>query len=107
MHRVVLAFVVLGWPWLAEAASFLDGNELLTACRQSRAYCGGYAAAIVDADEIMQEVCSVSALPIPAKVTTGQLADLVKKYLAEHPAERHLGAALLVRRAIVAAWGPK
>jgi hypothetical protein len=41
---------------------------------------------------------------VPDGVTARQLGDVAWKYLDEHPADRHLPAALLVRESFRAAW---
>ena len=53
--------------------------------------CLGYVVGAID---------GMNGLCVPSGVTKGQLADVVAFHLRDNPAERHLPAALLVRKAI-------
>lgn len=95
---------------LAAHAGFDSGNRLYEDCRSenyfNRGYCGGYVIGIVDTIEAMQEsrLLPADALCIPEGVTKGQLADVVTRYLADHPAQRHDEAGNLVPEALKRAF---
>lgn len=90
----------------ASHAGFDSGNRLYEDCASTnyfnRGYCGGYIVGIVDTLEAMQAsgMLPKSALCIPEGATKGQLTDIVRKYLEEHPGQRHRDSGSLVPEAL-------
>ena len=92
------------WPGAALA---LSGYELLSHCEASidtgpmyRGYCYGFidgVAALLRREPI-HTVCA------PSGVTSGQLTDIIVKYLRDHPAKRHYEASSLVGLALMEAF---
>ena len=72
----------------------------------NRGYCGGYIVGIVDTIEAMQAsgLLPRNALCIPDGATKGQIADVVRQHLADHPERRHLDSGSLVPEALNAAF---
>ena len=93
----ILVVIALAKPVTAE---FLDGNRISRWClaefyQSSEWFCDGYVAGVADASK---ELC------IPSSVTVAQTSDIFKKYLRNHPEDRHLNAQSLVFRALSEAW---
>jgi Rap1a immunity proteins len=110
MKRTLL-FIIAYTACAAVDAGFDSGNRLYEDCRSenyfNRGYCGGYVTGIVDSIEAMQAsgVLPESALCIPEGATKGQLADVVRQYLEDHPERRHADAGSLVPEALGRAFG--
>jgi hypothetical protein len=87
---------------------FLDGNDLLTWCSESRtARCGAYDLGVADAMELSRTDGGNLAgfrASIPPPVTSKQVEDIVTQFLREHPESRHLSAAGLVAKALAEAF---
>ena len=118
MHRAVLVAVALSC-FVGEWASayYFDGNELFRWCeswhrqmsfnqdRQTSfnqdwfdgGHCGGYIGGVVDAFDTARVFCVPQG---ETDVKSGQLVEVVKLYLRDHPEMRHLPAADLVTAAI-------
>ncbi|WP_371327297.1 Rap1a/Tai family immunity protein [Polaromonas sp. JS666] len=62
----------------------------------------GYVSGVLDAGDLVGEPQKRYCLP--PKVTNGQVADVVFKYLEGTPEIRHLGASHAVRMSIRSAW---
>lgn len=80
-------------------AGFVDGNELHKYCRQSpgaaRTFCLGYVSGVVSALRGETYFC------IPSQsARIDHLADIVEKYLREHPDEAQQSAAEIVKTAL-------
>jgi hypothetical protein len=62
--------------------------------------CHAYIVGVVDSYHLFmaRDVC------LPEGVQTGQFVDVARNYFADHPEERHERSAVLVVRAIEAAW---
>jgi hypothetical protein len=109
MPRLLLGAAALA-ATLPAHAGFDTGNRLFEDCSAenyfNRGYCGGYVTGIVDMLEALSArgVIPKNTLCIPEGVTKGQLADVVKKYLGEHPERRHLDAGGLVPEALTASF---
>jgi hypothetical protein len=97
------------WPWAAlavDASGLVDGNKLLKWCEDRpddsflRGLCLGYVEAT--ADTLMAERPGRQC--ISRDVTFGQLEEVVRKYLREHPENRHYGANVLVASALTEAF---
>lgn len=105
-----LSPALLALACLTAHAGFDTGNRLHEDCRAAnyfnRGYCGGYVTGIVDTIESLQArgVLPADALCIPEESTKGQLVDVVKKYLDDHPERRHLEAGSLVPEALNSAF---
>ena len=82
-------------------AEFRDGNELLSEINSSnsdsRIYSLAYIAGVADAYR------GLTFCP-PETVTLGQLRDMVRNYLTNVPAERHIPADRLINKVISGTW---
>jgi hypothetical protein len=83
----------------------MTGNELDAYCAPgsvTQLYCDGYVAAIADAmkhSPVNREMdCG------PPEVTLQQIVDIVRRFLAAHPEDRHFSAESLVADAIAEAF---
>lgn len=109
MPRLLIAVAAL-LATLPAQAGFDTGNRLFEDCTATnyfnRGYCGGYVTGIVDMLEALSArgVLPARTLCIPEGATKGQLADVVQKYLGDHPERRHLDAGGLVPEALNAAF---
>lgn len=89
-------------------AGFKDGNDLYKDCSAtemqyfSRGICLGFVMGVFDTAE-KHELSGYRFCP-PAKLTAGQMQDVVIKYLANNPAKRHMLAYALVVHAAVEAF---
>ena len=90
-------------------AGWLDGNELHGNCEVEAPFdqgiCLGYIAGAASMLVDLQTAGVVRPLTSPicvpqAEVQAGQITDVVKKYLREHPENRHFGGAVLVIMAL-------
>jgi hypothetical protein len=82
------------------AGDFVDGNKLLQHCNEpygtySGGFCDGYISGVGSAFNEMQGFYC-----FPGGVKAGQVIDLVKLYLTEHPEKRNYGASSLVIAAL-------
>jgi hypothetical protein len=79
------------------------GNELLEECKSKGAlglFCLGFVRGLAEGLTLWRSFAPESAITcIPAGITTGQLKDVVVKWLADNPKDRHLGADAIVARA--------
>jgi hypothetical protein len=85
----------------AQAAVVFDtGNELLSMCddSQGRPYCLGTAAGYSDMLQTIGETCA------DRNVTRGQAADVVIRFLRDHPEVRNKTASSLARAALKEAF---
>jgi hypothetical protein len=79
-------------PFLSYAPSFETGNKLYADCTSNtpfdEGFCLGYIAATSDVADALKkiDVCT------PKGATIREVVDVVKKYLTDHPAERHYSA---------------
>jgi hypothetical protein len=91
-------------PASAETATaFYSGNALWNECSGDNAFqsglCMGFVAGISDA----MSLAAIKAC-FPPGVTVGQTADVVKRFLGQHPERRHEAAAGLVAQALSEAF---
>ena len=106
MRRAILVAVALTALW-SEEATAIDGNKLFEHCEFFTArlptlpldaskggYCIGYIQGVHDALQPTRVIC------VPGGVTGGQLGDVVKIYLRNHPEDRHRPAEELVAAAL-------
>lgn len=86
----------------------LSGNELLNACKDKNLspFCLGYTMAAVDAISLAQAAGKMSMAPVctPSNATSGQVRDVVEKYIYQNPESRHMSAVVLVVLAIRDSW---
>ena len=77
-------------------AEWVDGNKLHDWCSSSgtELACTTYVLGVLDG----------SYLKTPERATAGQVKDVIKKYLRDHPENRDFPASLLVSLAVVDAW---
>lgn len=98
MKRLGFALVALS---LNAHAEFKDGNELLSNMNsihvEDRMAALGYVMGVAD-------VGWGFIFCAPGTVQAGQIRDMVKNYLTNTPAERHLTADILVSRTLKLAW---
>jgi hypothetical protein len=97
--RRALALIVAGSS-LAAHAEFWDGNILhsrLTGAQNEQILGLGYVIGVADA------LNGVVFCP-PENVTAGQIRDMVRNYLSNTPAERHLSADSIVSKVLKAVW---
>ena len=93
--------------------SGLKGQDLLRLCTSPTGsselnFCFGYIEGIRDGLVWLAAARkSKSAVAISEKVTTGQLRDVVVKYLNEHAERRHRAAGILVLIALKQTFPPK
>lgn len=82
-------------------AEFQDGNKLLSDLQSSyienRMYGLGYIIGVADMGRGYINC-------MPENATAGQIRDMVKNYLENTPAERHITADILVNRVLKAVW---
>ena len=77
-----------------------DGNELFEDCQKGRGgnfsdgACAGYIVGAHDAYEGVGGFC------VPAEANAGQIIDVVKIYLRDHPEKRHLSGSRLILQAL-------
>jgi hypothetical protein len=94
-------------------ADFLSGNDLYARCTSAfvtdQSFCNGYIAAITDAswdlkpNNIPGNVLGFRQC-MPNEVTNRQATDIVKQFLAGHPAYRHASASFLAANALAEAF---
>jgi hypothetical protein len=98
MAMAGLAVSMLIQPGYARAeAGFISGNQLHEYCQKydARQFVYGYIASVADSDKFL---CA------PPGVTVQQLADVVCRYLSDHPEKRHLTGASLAFGALNASF---
>ena len=82
-------------------AQFVSGNMLLSdmddTASTSRMYALGYVAGVVDS---LNQV----VFCLPSTVTVGQVHDMVRNYIRNTPAERHLPGDVLISKAFGVAF---
>lgn len=99
MKRLALIFA-LSLVFISSIASAYSGNEILQHFEGGdveRNYAHGFVDGAISVLDAEDSIC----LP---KVTHGQIHDVVKQFLKENPAKRHLSAVLLVLLATNEAW---
>jgi hypothetical protein len=85
----------------AQATYFNDGNKLLSdmddTSSTSKMYALGYVTGVVDS---LNQV----VFCMPSTVTVGQVNDMIRNYLRNTPAERHLPADVIISKAFGVAF---
>ena len=111
---------VLGAPPSAHA-DYITGNDLYRYCKPAQTdaakdlketYCVAYITGVHDGAEASGSLLTYMAerdepfrlMCVPQGVEAGQLRDIVVQYLEDHPADRNLGAGLIVMSALLEAY---
>jgi hypothetical protein len=91
------------WPTVCQAGNIFDtGNEFLSMCdpiAKIVSYCGGATTGYFDMLQTMGETCATGSYQ-----TREQIADVVLKYLRDHPEARNRSAASQARAALIQAY---
>lgn len=104
------ATVLAVLPIPAGAVMTASGNELLETCRKessmfSSGACLGFIEGVVEGMRLQASTMNEKALVCPPYgVTVGQIRDVVMKYLADHPEQRHFSGAQVTVLALAGAW---
>ena len=93
-------------------ADYLNGQKLYDSCKDEdlALYCIGYIVGVYDAGEVLDPASDKRrwvdgwTACVPDGVLAGQLVEVVKKWLREHPAEWHYEADSLVAAALQEAF---
>lgn len=97
-------FIYPAWAAGDEIPAFVLGNKLWEVCSNESdipsGLCTFYALGVIDRDAISDH----PSFCMPSHVTVGQITDVVKKYLRDHPERRHYTAASVVGAAISVAF---
>lgn len=81
----------------ASADSFISGKDMDRSCRRdNNSFAIGYAVGIAD----VLLVTHAETICIPANSDSGQIVEVVCKYVVENPKERHRNARVLVVNAL-------
>jgi hypothetical protein len=97
MKKLLISFLLC--PIIANA-EFFTGNDLLTRMNGStldQMQALGFVQGVFDV------YVDVTICP-PSNVTAGQLNDMIKNYLTNIPAHRHLTAESLINQALKSVW---
>ena len=97
MKKLLIVLALCG----SAHAEFRDGNQLLRDMESSesinRMHALGYIVGIADMGRGYINC-------MPENATAGQIFDMVKNYLTNMPAERHLTGDILINRVLKATW---
>lgn len=97
MKNIILFLAFCG----SAHAEFNDGNQLLSKLKDSsyfnQGYGMGYIAGVADMGMGIVH-CA------PYNVTAGQLNDMIKNYLENTPADRHLTGDVVINKVLKAMW---
>jgi hypothetical protein len=106
MKRIILiAAIALGaCPGVTLAEDIFDGNELLQQCQHNGMWGDGFCTEIAWGMAAALQAPDTHMACMAPNVKSGQLRDVVVKYLRDHPEKRHLGAANLVSLALQGAF---
>ena len=99
MKKTIILMLALAGSAHAE---FVDGNGLLNQLRDTGSYFKqghsmGYIAGVADMGYGVVH-CA------PSNLTEGQLSDMIKNYLENTPAERHLTGDVIVNKVLKTMW---
>ena len=96
-RALILALLLAG----TAHAEFIDGNQLLSKLKDSNYFTQGYAMGyIVGIADMGMGIVHCA----PPNVTAGQLNDMVKNYLENTPAERHMTGDAIVNKILKTMW---
>lgn len=94
---IVLSLALAG----SAHAEFVDGNKLLSQMKDSSYFAQGHALGYVAG---VADVGLGFIHCAPTNLTAGQLNDMVKNYLENMPAERHLSGDTIVNKVLKSVW---
>ena len=111
MKRILMVMLVMSWAspgW----AGFKAGNELFAECQVAktdntyyqRGYCLGYIVGAFDASAGADGGVGGITFCAPVGVESGQVQDIVVKWLDDNPQHRHHSAHSLVAAALSEVW---
>ena len=103
MKRLIAVALGLAALPTTAHAEWVNGNELYQWC-SSQKYddyykCASYTLGVIDASQF-----DGKGLNVPSNSTRGQVVDVLKKYLQDHPESRNLPASWLVGVSVISAW---
>lgn len=105
MRLAICLTALLASPASADYGGFLKGNDLIRFCDpNARQTAFGYAAGALEATQAASGMGTSITYCLPKDVTLSQTTDVMCKYLAENPANRHLSAGMLTLMAFTEAW---
>jgi hypothetical protein len=113
IRALAIAGVVVSlWRSGAWGEVRMDGNELMRRCGFSRTsyeygFCFGSiigVAELVSALNILGLIEGRQSACVPANAANGQIVDVVKNYLRDNPAQRHMMASGLIVAALIQAF---
>ncbi len=67
-------------------------------------YCAGYVSGLIDGMAVVKAAVEYRGYCLPTKVETGQLADVLVKYIREHPEIAHAPTSVLLLKALIHAY---
>lgn len=115
LKSLIIGFTTASLLWLPAApaiAAFQDGNALLADCTAERgsttyyqrsAYCSAYIIGVFD-DFMLNREIEGKGVCASSNITSGQVRDIVVKWMNDTPQMRHFSGATVVRMAIIASW---
>ena len=108
---VVILLALSAWTGLAQIY-FATGNdlysEMVSGKPVARMWARGYVIGVADQVNAHANTAGIpNIVPESSKITQGQLYDIVKLFLQNHPNTRHLPAATLIYQALQETFAPK
>jgi Rap1a immunity proteins len=107
MRHAIAVAAILSCFLVSEAKAYVSGNELWVACEAAEgkgsvmdAACGMYVLGTVDTVRVLHDSKQITYYCIPDNVTNGQLVDVVKLYLRNHPENRQYAGPTLIMMAL-------
>jgi hypothetical protein len=88
------------WPDDLVIPGFVGGNQLNELFTTNPDAAMTYVQGVADAFALLKTLRNRIEVCLPDKVTKQQLGDVVRKYLQDHPADRHTAASSLVLLAL-------
>jgi len=115
MKRIILAALVgVLFVSTGSSAGAVSGNRLYSDCREGQkggvdsfipyGACIGYIEAVLDISEGVDKGINGFKFCINKNVTSGQVRDIVLKWLEDNPQNRHFGASGLVAASLFVAF---
>ena len=108
LSRYTIAVAAIVWCVVIEAtADFTSGNRLWDACAADEQkepvkamFCTTYILGAGETFQVLQVANQVRFYCVPAKVENGQVIDVVKLYLRDHPESRQYSSPTLIMLAL-------
>ena len=106
MKWTSLAAIVVALAPTVAHALYLEGNDLHRDCAMPEKtaqgqYCLAYVTGVFDTIDAFRQVQKTKPMICaPVQATPGQIVDVVREYLNEHPEKRHMAAVVLVGAAL-------